>query len=180
MALFTRDVYLENLERTDLRAAEDYLRMRAEKLNTDEALARAMGEIFWLLLSREKLNLTSSEIELCRGNLAALRLRAERENKGALLPALAGHLTERWHWLFADCAMELNDPEAALRAADRRSAKLFAKALLTDPKNPLAAALAYPRNPDGKRNLPKDVKTALIESLSGESAIEYYLKNEIC
>lgn len=180
MALFLRDVYLEKLEHSDLRTAEEYLRMRAEKLQTDDALARAMGGIFWLLLSREKLELTRSEIELCRGNLTALRNRAERESKGALLPALAGHLTERWHWLFADCAVETNDPEAAFRTADRRAAKLFAKALLTDPRNPLAAALAYPRNPDGKRNLPAEVKNALMDSLSGESAIEYYLKNEIC
>lgn len=180
MELFARDIYLENLEQTDLRAAEDYLRMRAEKLDSGDALARAMGELFWVLLCREKLELTPSEIELCRRNLATLRSRAERENKGALLPALAGHLTERWHWFFADCAVETDDPEAAFRAADRRAAKLFAKALLTDPRNPLAVALSYPRNPDGKRNLPKDVKAALMESLSGESTIEYYLKNEIC
>lgn len=179
MELFARDIYLEKLEQTDLRAAEDYLRMRAGRLNTGDALARAMGEIFWVLLCKEKLDLTQSELELYRGNLTALRSRAERENKGALLPALAGHLTERWPWLFADC-QQMDDPEAVFRAADRRAAKLFAKALLTDPRNPLAVALSYPRNPDGKRNLPMDVKAVLMESLSGESAIEYYLRNEIC
>ncbi len=180
MALFQRDLYLEDLERTDLRSAEEYLRMRAEKLDTDEALARAMGEAFWLLLGKDHLELTDEEIAICRDNLTYLRLVAEKEKKGALLPALAGHLTERWPWLFADCAVDTDDMEALFRDADRRAAKLFAKALLTDPRNPLAQAMAYPRNPDGKRILPKEVKTALLNSLAGESAIEYYLKNEIC
>lgn len=180
MALFTRDAYLEELERTDLRAAEEYLRMRAEKLNTDEALARAMGEIFWVLLSKEQIGLSDSEERICKGNLTALRLTAEMEKRGALLPALAGHLTERWPWFFADCEVDQSDMEALFCQSDRRAAKLFAKALLTDPRNPLAQAMAYPRNPDGKRNLPKDVKQELLDSVSGESAIEYYLKNEIC
>ena len=180
MELFLRDVYLENLEKKDFREALDYLQMRAEKLGTGEALARLMGEIFWMLLSKERLALTSSEEEICRGNLTALRVRAERENKGALFPALAGHLTQRWPWFFADCRVDVNDPEAIFRHADRRAAKLFAKALLTDPRNPMAAAMAYPHNADGKRNLPSEVKAALLDSLKGDSAIEYYLKNEIC
>ncbi|MBQ8383367.1 MAG: hypothetical protein IJX47_09210 [Clostridia bacterium] len=180
MALFTRDLYLEELERTDLRAAEEYLRMRAEKLNTDEALARAMGEAFWLLLGKDRLELTDEEIAVCMDNLTYLRQVAEKEKKGALLPALAGHLTERFPWYFADCKVDPDDMEATFRDADRRAAKLFAKALLADPRNPLSQALSYPRNPDGKRYLPKDVKTALLESLSGNSAIEFYLKNEIC
>lgn len=180
MALFTRDLYLEELERTDLRAAEEYLRMRAEKLNTDEALARAMGEAFWVLLSKERLELSNEEVAVCMDNLTYLRQVAEREKKGALLPALAGHLTERFPCFFADCKIDPDDMEATFRDADRRAAKLFAKALLTDPRNPLAQALSYPRNPDGKRYLPKAMKTALLESLSGNSAIEFYLKNEIC
>ena len=180
MVLFTRDLYLEDLEKSDLRAAGEYLRMRAEKLNTDEALARAMGESFWLLVCKDRLELTDEEIAVCVDNLTYLCRIAEREKKGALLPALAGHLTERWPWFFADCKVDTADMSATFREADRRAAKLFAKALLTDPRNPLAQALSYPRNPDGKRNLPKYVKQALLDSLSGESAIEYYLKNEIC
>ena len=180
MALFMRDLYLEDLERSDLRGAEEYLRMRAEKLNTDEALARAMGESFWLLLCKEQLALTNEEIAVCMDHLTYLRLVAELEKKVALLPALAGHLTERWPWFFADCKVDAEDMEALFREADRRAAKLFAKALLTDPRNPLSQALSYPRNPDGKRNLPKAVKQALLDSLTGGSAIEYYLKTEIC
>lgn len=180
MELFLRDIYLENLEKKDFREALDYLQMRAEKLGTGESLARLMGELFWMLLSRERLELAPSEVEICRGNLTALRVRALRENKGGLFPALAGHLTERWPWFFADCVTDPQDMEATFREADRQAAKLFAKALLTDPRNPLAAAMAYPRNSDGKRNLPRDVKAALLDSLKGESAIEYYLKNEIC
>ena len=180
MALFQRDLYLEDLERSDLRSAEEYLRMRAEKLNTDEALARAMGEAFWLLMGKDYLELSTEEIAVCMDNLTYLRQVAEREKKGALLPALAGHLTERWPWFFADCKVDSEDMEAMFVAADRRAAKLFAKALLTDPRNPLAQALSYPRNPDGKRNLPKAVKEALLDSISGSSAIEFYLKTEIC
>ena len=180
MELFARDMYLENLEKTDLRGAVEYLQMRAEKLNSSEALARYMGELFWVLLGSKYVELTDEEVEICRNDLAYLRQRAERENKGGLFPALAGHLTERWPWFFADCAVNTEDPEATFREADHRAAKLFAKALLTDPRNPLVVALSYPRNPDGKRNLPKDVKNALLDSLKGESVIEYYLKNEIC
>ena len=180
MALFLRDVYLEKLERTDLREADDYLRMRADKLNTDEALARYMGEIFWLLLCRERIQLSDAEEEICRTNLSVLRQTAERKAKGALLPALAGHMTERWPWLFADFSYDATSPEQTLKLAEERAERLFAKALLTDPRNPLAAALIYPRNNNGKRVLPADVKKALLDSLSGESAIEYYLKNEIC
>ena len=180
MALFPRDLYLEDLERSDLRSAEEYLRMRAEKLNTDEALARAMGEAFWLLMGKDYLELSAEEIAVCVDNLTYLRQVAEREKKGALLPALAGHLTERWPWFFADCKVDAKDMEAMFVEADRRAAKLFAKALLTDPRNPLAQALSYPRNPDGKRNLPKSVKEALLDSISGSSAIEFYLKTEIC
>ena len=32
---------------------------------------------------------------------------------------------------------------------------------------------------DGKRNLPKDVKAALLDALKGESVIEFYLKNSL-
>lgn len=180
MELFTRDIYLENLEKTDLRAAVEYLQMRAEKLASGEELARYMGEIFWVLLGSEYVELTDEEVMVCRNNLTILRLRAERENKGGLFPALAGHLTERYPWFFSDCKVNPEDPEATFREADRRAAKLFAKALLTDPRNPLVVALSYPRNPDGKRHLPRDVKNALLDSLKGESTIEYYLKNEIC
>lgn len=180
MELFLRDIYLENLEKTDFKGAVEYLQMRAERMASGDALARLMGEIFWMLLYKEQLVLTPSEAEICRGNLAALRARAQRENKGALFPALAGHLTERCPWFFADCITNPSDLEETFRTADRQAAKLFAKALLTDPRNPLAAAMAYPRNADGKRNLPKDVKTALLDSLKGDSAIENYLKNEIC
>lgn len=180
MALFLRDVYLEKLERTDLRSAEDYLRMRADKLNSDEALARYMGEIFWLLLCRDRIELSESEAEICRTNLSVLRQTAERAPKGALLPALAGHITERWPWLFADFSYNAASPEETLKMAEQRAQRLFGKALLTDPRNPLAAALIYPCNDNGKRVLPADVKKALLYSLTGESAIEYYLKNEIC
>ena len=180
MALFLRDVYLEKLERTDLRSAEDYLRMRADKLNTDEALARYMGEIFWLLLCRDKIELTEPEVAVCRTNLSVLRQTAERAPKGALLPALAGHITERWPWLFADFEINAASAEEVMKFSEQRAERLFGKALLTDPRNPLAAALIYPRNDDGKRVLPRDIKKALLDSLSGESAIEYYLKNEIC
>ncbi len=179
MALFVRDIYLEETERTDPIAALDYLLMRAEKLNTDEAMARVMGECFWLLLCKDEHPIGEANEQNCRRLLSAFREIAERAPKGALLPALAGHITEGWHWFFADY-----DPAAslteAMQAAERRSARLFAKALLTDPRNPLAVALAYPRNPDGRRNLPADVKRALLDSLSGESAIEFYLKNAIC
>lgn len=180
MALFLRDVYLEKLEHSDLRAAEDYLRMRADKLNTDEALARYMGELFWMLLCRDRIELTDSEAEICRTNLTTLRQIGETKSKGALLPALAGHITERWPWLFADFEYNASSPEETLRKAEQRAERLVAKALLTDPRNPLAVALVYPRNDNGKRILPADVKKALMDSLSGESAIEYYLKNEIC
>ena len=180
MALFLRDVYLEKLERTDLRAAEEYLRMRADKLNTDESLARYMGEVFWLLLNRERAELSEAEGEVCRANLSFLRQTAERAPKGALLPALAGHLTEKWPWFFTDFSYNAASPEETVKMAEQRAERLFAKALLTDPRNPLAVALIYPRNADGKRVLPADVKRSLIDSLSGESAIEYYLKKEIC
>lgn len=180
MALFLRDVYLEKLECTDLREAEAYLRMRADKLGTDEALARYMGELFWILLTRECIELTDSEKEVCRINLSVLHQSAERQPKGALLPALAGHITERWPWLFADFEYNATSPEETIKVAEQKAQKLFAKALLTDPRNPLAAALIYPCNDNGKRVLPPDVKKALLDSLSGESAIEYYLKNEIC
>lgn len=180
MELFVRDIYLEKLEKTDLRGAVEYLQMRAEKIASGEALARYMGELFWVLLGSEYVELTDEEVRICRENLTILRLRAERENKGGLFPALAGHLTERYPWFFTDCKVNTEDPEATFRDADRRAAKLFAKALLTDPRNPLAVAMSYPRNPDGKRNLPKDVKAALLDSLKGESVVEFYLKNEIC
>ena len=180
MPLFLRDVYLEKLERSDLRSAEEYLRMRADKLNTDESLARYMGEIFWLLLCRDRIELTEAEAEICRTNLSFLRQTAERQSKGALLPALAGHITERWPWFFADFSYNAASPEETLRLAEQKAERLFAKALLTDPRNPLAAAMIYPKNNNGKRVLPLEVKTALLNSLTGESAIEYYLKNEIC
>ena len=154
--------------------------MRADKLNTDEALARYMGEIFWLLLVKDRIELTEPEEEICKNNLSVLRQSAERAPKGALLPALAGHITERWPWLFADFSYQADSPEETLRIAEQRAERLFAKALLTDPRNPLATAMIYPKNNNGKRVLPLEVKKALLDSLTGESAIEYYLKNEIC
>ncbi len=179
MTIFARDTYLEELERSDPMGAYAYLLMRAEKLNTDEAMARAMGECFWLLISSEDYPMEEAAEQNCRRQLSAFRALAETAPKGARLPALAGLITERYPWLFADFDYNAS-PLDVMQEAERRAAKLFAKALLTDPRNPLAVALAYPRNADGRRNLPAEVKRELLASLLGESAIELYLKHAIC